>query len=141
MLIHKMTTHHLCDWRTTFGRVTWLNTLESLCFNDQSFTCEKPTPREFCHRTRTLQQVIFGIPEKLGLHVNLVTRGNEAAAADAPFARLHCTQEKRFRHEWRLLLPGQCHPAGVQPLVLLQAFSNAAKIAIIAGSAADFDNW
>jgi len=35
---------------------------------------------------------------KLGLHVNLDTRGNEAATAGAPFARLHCTQEKRVIH-------------------------------------------
>jgi len=62
---------------------------------------------------------------KLGSHVNLVTRRNEAAAAVAPFARSHCTQAKRVAHEWRLLLPGQCHPAGVQPLELLQAFSMA----------------
>jgi len=33
---------------------------------------------------------------KLGLHVILVTHGNEAAAA--PFARLHCIQEKRITH-------------------------------------------
>jgi len=63
---------------------------------------------------------------KLGLHVNLVTRGNEAAAASAPFAHLRCTQEKRGTHEWRLLLPRQCHPAGVQPLELLQVFSKVA---------------
>ena len=36
---------------------------------------------------------------KLGLHVTLLTRGNEEAAADVPFARLHCTQEKRITHE------------------------------------------
>ena len=33
---------------------------------------------------------------RLGLHVILVTRGNEAAAA--PVARQHCTQEKRITH-------------------------------------------
>jgi len=77
---------------------------------------------------------------KLGLHVDLVTRGNEAAAAGVLFARLHCTQENPVTHEWGLLLPGQCHPTGVKPLELLQAFSKATEIAIIVGSAADFHN-
>jgi len=62
---------------------------------------------------------------KLGLHVNLVTRGNEAAAAGIPFARLPCTQDNRVTHEWRLLVHGQCHPAGIQLLELLQGFSKA----------------
>jgi len=39
------------------------------------------------------------VPLKLALHVPLVTRGNEAAAAIAPFVRLHCTQDKRITHE------------------------------------------
>jgi len=44
-------------------------------------------------------KTLFAGCVKLGLHVNLVARGNEAAAAGAPFARLHCTQEKRVTHE------------------------------------------
>jgi len=46
-------------------------------------------------QSRSLKNVT---PLISGLHVNLVTRGNEAAAAGAPFARLHCTQEKRVTH-------------------------------------------
>jgi len=35
----------------------------------------------------------------MGLNLNLVTRGNEAAAAGVPFARLHYMEENPVTHE------------------------------------------
>jgi len=43
--------------------------------------------------------VVFRVLLQLGLHVTLVPRGNKANAVSAPFARVHCTQEKRITHE------------------------------------------
>jgi len=57
----------------------------------------KTKPEAFETKTETYKNKLEtpSLLLKLGLQVTLVTSGNEAATAEAPFARLHCTQQKR----------------------------------------------